>query len=391
LASGGCTRGASPQSVDLDELNPEQEEQEDQDDDDDQGEASTEIGPESEEENGADDDDDDDEPSGDSQTDSLPEDQKFDLAQFPDLPSDEVRCPIDFLFVVDNSGSMADEQANLAASFPSFIQGIRDTVETDDFRVLVVDSDSSSMHSWMCSEGDCECIGTPANSDVCCVQVCTDPANKTCADKPCADFPPGTDSDCNLALGAGRIADGNGVSCQFEGDRRYLLGDATQLEASFACAASVGTQGAGKERMALAMNTAISPPVVGADGCNEGFLRDNTLLAVVLITDEEEKLGEGSPGTPKEWYDTLIATKGGNADHVVMIGFIGDTGLPGAICQPFDDDKETGAEESPRLHEFIDHFGDRGLAASVCAPDYGPAFTDAIAKIDTACDALFPK
>src|SRR5687768_4092276 len=53
----------------------------------------------------------------------------FDQGIIPDSPKLEMGCrKVDFLFVVDNSGSMAANQAQLLASFPGFIQGMQDAL-----------------------------------------------------------------------------------------------------------------------------------------------------------------------------------------------------------------------------------------------------------------------
>jgi hypothetical protein len=371
--------GATTSADDDDDGSP--GEDDDDDDDDDDENTTTQD----------DDDDDDDDDSDPGSDDDVTLEGKFDLGEIPDLPPlNNGKCGIDFLFVIDNSRSMEDEQKNLIASFPGFIDGIRTTLETDDFQVLVIDSDANGNgFPPFCNNGDCTCIGGGGgNDESCCQEACADPANKTCAMKDCSMFPPG--DNCDVALGAGRIASGAGADCMIEGDRRFMLGSQSDLDGVFECAGDVGIGGSGEEKMMLAMNTAVSEPFVGKDGCNEDFLRDDTVLVVVFITDEEEKQGIGSPGAPKEWYDTLVAAKGA-AERVVMIGFYGDVGQPGALCDVLNEETNVGAEESPRLREFVDMFGDAGLSSSVCAPDFGPAFTEAIGKIDAACDLLPPK
>ena len=52
-----------------------------------------------------------------------------------------VPTPADILFVVDNSGSMEDEQENLAANFGRFIDQI---AGTGDYRIAVVTTDQDS-------------------------------------------------------------------------------------------------------------------------------------------------------------------------------------------------------------------------------------------------------
>ena len=49
---------------------------------------------------------------------------------------------IDFLFVIDNSGLMDDEQANLVASFPNFISTIQNTLMAQDYHIMAVDTDA---------------------------------------------------------------------------------------------------------------------------------------------------------------------------------------------------------------------------------------------------------
>src|SRR5688572_13939494 len=51
---------------------------------------------------------------------------RHDVLAIPDAPGSDIEgCKaVDFLFVIDNSGSMSDEQDNLTASFPGFFAAI---------------------------------------------------------------------------------------------------------------------------------------------------------------------------------------------------------------------------------------------------------------------------
>ena len=56
----------------------------------------------------------------------------------PDGKQEEEGCKgVDFLIVVDNSGSMGDEQQNLAASFPNFLATLQETLgdDADEFHL----------------------------------------------------------------------------------------------------------------------------------------------------------------------------------------------------------------------------------------------------------------
>ncbi|MCY1010753.1 hypothetical protein OV079_35360 [Nannocystis pusilla] len=71
---------------------------------------------------------------------------------------------IDFLFVVDNSGSMADEQANLIASFPGFIDTITNTLSAKDYHIMAVSTDNgmNTGLSSTCTNGSCNCTPPPS-------------------------------------------------------------------------------------------------------------------------------------------------------------------------------------------------------------------------------------
>ncbi len=147
--------------------------------------------------------------------------------------------------------------------------------------------------------------------------------------------------------------------------------------------------------MIESMLRALAPENLESGGCNEEFVRSDAILVVTLITDEEEKTDpadQGSMGNPAEWKEKLMAVKENNETAVLVAGFIGDTGTPGAICKPMMGNSVDGAQESPRLREFVTSFGDEhSLLASVCEPDYAPSFKEMVDKIAVACDNWIPK
>ena len=135
-----------------------------------------------------------------------------------------------------------------------------------------------------------------------------------------------------------------------------------------------------------AMVNAVSPNTPAA-ACNEGFIRDDAILVVTFITDENDSTGD-SAGTVAGWRQALIAAKGGDESAVVVLGLFGDNDQPGGICQDLAD--SNGAEAAPRLREFVDSWGDRGFYGSVCASDYDDFFTEAVGIIDTTCEEFQP-
>ena len=53
----------------------------------------------------------------------------------------------------------------------------------------------------------------------------------------------------------------------------------TNLVEAFGCAGRVGINGMPTETQAYSLVNSVSPEQLGAGGCNEGFLRDDALLA----------------------------------------------------------------------------------------------------------------
>ena len=85
----------------------------------------------------------------------------------------EMGCEkVDFLFVIDDSGSMIDEQEQLVASFPGFIDTIQNTLTAQDYRIMVVDTKGPTCDcgTTTCAHPDAEDFH-PMCNDLC-VQHC---------------------------------------------------------------------------------------------------------------------------------------------------------------------------------------------------------------------------
>jgi hypothetical protein len=289
---------------------------------------------------------------------------KLDLLDDSDMPTDEEGgCEkIDFVFVIDSSGSMADKQANLIASFPGLVAAMMNNVPAEDWHVMVVDSDGQ----W----GGTDCANACMS-----LGVCPDEPSF-----PCNTPPPQL---CDISLGAGQVAPmGEAASnedCSLTGDARYIQASEPDLLDAFSCVAKVGVDGSDSERPMDALVRAIGPEHGEPGGCNEGFVRDDAILVITIITDEPD---DHSLGDPADWADAVIAAKGGVPESVVVLGLVPDGDLAMPLC---------GAESvlAPRLTEFLQLF-DSSSRASICEPDYSPFFLDAVSVISVACDEFEP-
>jgi hypothetical protein len=123
---------------------------------------------------------------------------------------------------------------------------------------------------------------------------------------------------------------------------------------------------------------AVSQPAVAAQ--NAGFMRDDAVLFVVAITDEDEQPVPGQ--SAQQIYDKLVAAKG-TIDNVVFLGIGGGSGCEGPYGS---------ADDAQLLREVSELFAaqDRGLFWDLCQGDLQQAFAAGLEVVDSACIAFDP-
>jgi hypothetical protein len=255
---------------------------------------------------------------------------------------------VDFLYVVDNSSSMLFEQQKLAQSFIGFSQVVDEVLSANDHQIMVVDTDAFNGN-------DSLIVGEQPEDD-----------------------------PCIGVLGAGLRIGSEGQSCELQGPQHYMLDGQPSPASSFSCLANVGILGQADEQPVAALLAATGATSSDAEACNAGFMREDAVLVVTIITDEED---EETPGDPADWKRALLDVKGGNEAGIVMLGLISDvnedgTRAPDGLCA-------TDTAAAPRLQEFVRSF-ERGSVGSICAPDYSQFFADAVSVIDTSCREFSP-
>ncbi|NOY93628.1 MAG: hypothetical protein GXP55_20780 [Deltaproteobacteria bacterium] len=182
--------------------------------------------------------------------------------------------PVDVLFLVDNSNSMIEEQVSLKERFPELVDSltsgevggradaVRSFPPVDDIHLGVVDSD----------------MGTGGYL----VPTCSE-----------SNF-----GDDGILRTRGDVSAG-GCSSSYPSFLSFRAGDsATTFAADASCLASLGTGGCGFEQPLDAVLKALTPTTSATtfyrgtrghgDTENAGFLRPNSILAVVLLTDEDD-------------------------------------------------------------------------------------------------------
>ena len=266
---------------------------------------------------------------------------------------------IDFLFVISRHAGMQGFQTQLLDAFPKFIDTISSKFADFDYHIMVVHTDEK----W----------GLDA-----CDQQCPTPGEEGCTieDYPCYYTP----TLCDTTIGAGEVCpaarDAANKLCPIDDGRRYMVKGQTDLKGTFACAAQVGSSGA--MRMGQTLAVAVQPWMNDEGSCNDGFLRDDALLMVTIIThayDVEDGIVTSYEGTPATWAAAVGDAKHGDLDSVVVLGIIP---TEGPACKDFD-----------RLCQMLELFP-FALNRDSWADKYGPFFEEAAELVETACADFIP-
>jgi hypothetical protein len=182
---------------------------------------------------------------------------------------------------------------------------------------------------------------------------------------------------------------GQGGACNFASGEVWIEGTPDRNEeeviAEFECVGDI-LRGSGSndcsgdnddEQPASAAIAALTPPFINEQ--NAGFLRDDALLVVIAITDEDE---QPTPNrSAAELYADLIGIKGGVNNMV----FVGIGGGPPSGCNPGAYGKADYAE---KLHQLSNLFiaQNRGVWWDLCDGNLGDGLSAAIAVIEEACN-----
>lgn len=253
---------------------------------------------------------------------------------------------IDVLFVIDNSGSMGDEQQNLIANFPMMIQVLDQSGL--DYRVAVTTTARDYSYSMV----------TPLGS-----------------------LPDSTSGESGEML--------QPSACNMT--KRWIDQSDPDPGQTFSCLANVGTGGSSEEMPLGAIRDAFEDRL--SDGTNAGFRRPDALLGVVILTDENDCSYEQSvnlsfgqtlcqsqmepvanykafldqyTGGPSRWAAAIIAGPG-----------------PGTCSSSFGN-----ADEATRLKDFKNQIGANAILSSICEGDLSIGLSQALALFDSACDAI---
>ncbi len=259
---------------------------------------------------------------------------------------------MDIVFVVDNSGSMEEEQANLAANFPMFASLLEAyTVNNGqplDFRVALTTT------------------GRDVNYQI------------------------------DLGGGLGTFPQSEkGQNGEFynncNNSKRWLDRTDSTMPQTLACRANVGISGPSIEMPLLMSKWALAER---AADTNTGFVREDALLAIVILTDEDDASTtqdnftmNATGQSPTDWNPTdqvqFLDTLKGNRTRWAAGVIAGD----GNCSSSFGN-----AADGVRLKEFVNLANGNGstqaVFSSICNGDLTTGLKDALDVFQAACGAI---
>lgn len=275
-----------------------------------------------------------------------------------ELPVESVG-KVDILWVIDNSGSMCEEQAQIREHAELFVNELVDV--GIDFQLAVVTTDMTDPRQSGRFQNQAQASDLQGPS--CTIEVDI----SQCAGEG-DELPPRLLRSSDYLGEDGEVA-------------------AALLARDFGCNATVGTNGDGFEAGLEAMRSALGEELSAGD--NAGFLREDAVLAVLFVSDENDCSDGGvldkTNGNVCEWergrliptseyVDFLLGLKGGDASKIVVGGIIApDDGTRYEVGEPVQPTcfSDTGGDGfAGYRYEEVSQAFDQGDLSNICAPPY---------------------
>ncbi len=238
---------------------------------------------------------------------------------------------IDILWCIDNSGSMADDQASLAGNFPLFINYAVNV--NADFQIGVISSE----------------INEPAKTDSGDYNYPGVLFNKKGTPKIIANNPPQNPTPNYQPV----LSSSQEIIEAFR--KNALIGECCSDEA---------------EACFEAAKKALSSPVIDDPGKNKGFLRDQAKLYLIMVADEDDQ----SPGSVDYYADYFKQIKKDATGKLLSLSIVTGLDKDGDINNLPSPMKCPGSSSESAGIRYLDMYKKvgKGIAASICNKNWGP-------------------
>jgi hypothetical protein len=326
---------------------------------------------------------------------------------------------IDILFVIDNSASMDVEQENLTRNFPEFIRAIESYENEDggriDYRVGVTSTSPSGVtfHTKIIQK----------NRGRMCIPDEECPDSRSC-ECPSMDFAE-CSAECPYSCfceTAGRVIPGPDRTCSGDDgalipipgqEKPWIDGPSDDVISAFTEAATLEASECGVEMPLYAVEHALSQDYQSARfGPNEGFLRPDALLMVIILTDEDDCSSDESDINYEPTTDSLLDAFMGSDQYQYQCtnqdgSDLGDHNQPIEHYIDFLDNLMGSrprwaaaviagmtncssaygdASRAQRLQRFVEAAGQNAIMSDICAGDLASSMDTVLDTLQIACD-----
>jgi hypothetical protein len=255
---------------------------------------------------------------------------------------DETCANVDVLYIIDNSPSMYEEQQTLIANFGNFVTDMQTALENvDSYHVGVITTDDYQDSGWV-----------------------DDGSNVVNEQVPACQH-----------LGGLVVQAQAGVCTPFAEGNNFIT-EADDLASKFQCIANVGEDGDSDEYVGDALIAALAEGQQNV-GCNAGFIRDDAMLVIVILTDENDS----SNTDQAQWFDAVVNAKSAETNVVVLSLIWKDSWNS---C-----DNAFSETNGTQIEGFTEMFTNHAIG-NICDNSYAGFFADAIPTIEGACDNFEP-
>ena len=173
--------------------------------------------------------------------------------------------------------------------------------------------------------------------------------------------------------------DNAGQSGKLQGSPTWIDNSTANPVAAFQSRASVGSGGSGDEKGLAAAEAALSDPI--ASGHNAGFLRADSTISVIVLSDENDSSSRSARGFAT-WFQALRT----DPDMTSFNAIVGDSGLGCSDGDIWSGDfiEAMGGDVYIDAASYTD-----GFFASICTPDFSTIVAN-MARSSAGMKSTFP-
>lgn len=182
------------------------------------------------------------------------------------------------------------------------------------------------------------------------------------------------------SIDAPAVPESAATDCGLPEGERWITAPSLDLTAQFQCLGAT-------EAAAFEEYTAENAAHALEHPSNAGFLRKDSVLLVVLLTDEDT---QGYEYSRVEIHEAILDAVGGDRDRLLVLGIAGDQGVfeaPETTCWgPYGN-----ATPGRRLSSIVSTFRDQGRTQDICAGDFAAVFEQALEDVVNVCENFHPE